>query len=113
MAIGRISVLCSKANPERLGTDLAFDTDLLYLDVTNDRVGINTTSPTQSLQVDNVTINSSQIRSTSGPLDLGAPADLTISGGSNNYVLATDGAGTLSWVDVSTVSSGVTGMTQH
>ena len=111
MAIGRISGAMLKANLERLGTDLAFDTDLLYLDVTNDRVGINTTSPTQSLQVDNVTINSSQIRSTSGPLDLGAPADLTISGGSNNYVLATDGAGTLSWVDVSTVSSGVTGMT--
>ena len=97
MAIGRISGAMLKANLERLGTDLAFDTDLLYLDVTNDRVGINTTSPTQSLQVDNVTINSSQIRSTSGPLDLGAPADLTISGGSNNYVLATDGAGTVSY----------------
>lgn len=111
MAIGRISGAMLKANLERLGTDLAFDTDLLYLDVTNDRIGINTSSPTQSLQVDNVTINSSQIRSTSGPLDLGAPADITISGGTNNYVLSTDGAGALSWVDVSTVSSGVTGMT--
>ncbi len=111
MAIGRISGAMLKANLERLGTDLAFDTDLLYLDVTNDRIGINTSSPTQSLQVDNVTINNSQIRSTSGPLDLGAPADITISGGTNNYVLSTDGAGALSWVDVSTVSSGVTGMT--
>jgi hypothetical protein len=111
MAIGRISGAMLKSNLERLGTDLAFDTDLLYLDVANDRIGINTSSPTQSLQVDNVTIHSSQIRSTSGPLDLGAPTDLTISGGSNNYVLSTDGSGNLSWVDVSTVSTNVTGMT--
>jgi len=111
MAIGRISGAMLKSNLERLGTDLAFETDLLYLDVANDRIGINTSSPTQSLQVDNVTIHSSQIRSTSGPLDLGAPTDLTISGGSNNYVLSTDGSGNLSWVDVSTVSSNVTGMT--
>jgi hypothetical protein len=111
MAIGRISGAMLKSNLERLGTDLAFDTDLLYLDVANDRIGINTSSPTQSLQVDNVTIHSSQIRSTSGPLDLGAPTDLTISGGSNNYVLSTDGSGNLNWVDVSTVSTNVTGMT--
>ena len=78
MAIGRISGAMLKANLERLGSDLAFDTDLLYLDVTNDRIGINTSSPTQSLQVDNVTNNSSQNRSTSGALDLGAPADITI-----------------------------------
>ena len=110
MAIGRISGAMLKANLERLGSDLAFDTDLLYLDVTNDRIGINTSSPTQSLQVDNVTINSSQIRSTSGALDLGAPADITISGGTNNYVLATDGAGTLSWKDASTISGSTTGM---
>ena len=111
MAIGRISGAMLKSNLERLGTDLAVDTDLLYLDVTNNRVGINTATPSQSLQVDNVTIHASQIRSTSGPLDLGAPADLTISGGTNNYVLSTDGAGTLSWKDVSTVSGGITGIT--
>lgn len=111
MAIGRISGAMLKSNLERLGTDLSVDTDLLYIDVTNDRVGINTASPTQSLQVDNVTINASQIRSVSGPLDLGPPSGITISGGTNNYVLATDGAGTLSWVDVSTVAGSVTGMT--
>ena len=110
MAIGRISGAMLKANLERLGTDLAFETDLLYLDVTNDRIGVNTSSPTQSLQVDNVTINNSQIRSTSGALDLGAIADITISGGTNNYVLATDGAGTLSWKDASTISGSTTGM---
>ena len=110
MAIGRISGAMLKANLERLGTDLAFDTDLLYLDVTNNRIGINSSSPTQSLQVDNVTINNSQIRSTSGALDLGAPSDITISGGTNNYVLATDGAGTLTWKDASTISGTTTGM---
>ena len=45
MAIGRISGAMLKANLERLGTDLAFETDLLKLDVTNDRIGINTASP--------------------------------------------------------------------
>ena len=58
MAIGRISGAMLKANPTRLGRDLVFDTDLLSLDVTNARIGINTSYTTQSLQVHNVTINS-------------------------------------------------------
>ena len=96
MAIGRISGAMLKANLERLGTDLAFETDLLYLDVVNDRIGINTNSPSASLQIDNVTINNSQIRSTSGALDLGSsPSDITIGGGGQNQVLTTDGSGNL------------------
>jgi len=101
MAIGRISGAMLKANLERLGTDLAFETDLLYLDVVNDRIGINTNSPSASLQIDNVTINNSQIRSTSGALDLGSsPSDITIGGGGQNQVLTTDGSGNLSWTSV-------------
>ena len=58
MAIGRISGSVLKANLTRNGTDLAFETNLLYLDVTNSRVGIGTSEPTTALQV-NGTITAS------------------------------------------------------
>jgi len=38
MAIGRISGSVLKSNLTRNGVDLAFETNLLYLDVTNSRV---------------------------------------------------------------------------
>jgi len=101
MAIGRISGSMLKSNLERLGADLAVDTDLLYLDVTNNRIGINESTPTKSLHVDNVTIEGSQIRSTSGALDLGANSDISITGGSNGQVLSTDGSGNHTWISVS------------
>jgi len=101
MAIGRISGAMLKANLERLGTDIAFETDLLYIDVVNDRIGINTNSPTKSLQVDNVTIEGRSIRAVGGDLDLGAVEDITITGGGSSQVLTTDGSGNLSWTSVS------------
>ncbi len=52
MAIGRISGSVLKANLTRNGTDLAFETNLLYLDVTNSRIGIGTSSPSTELDVD-------------------------------------------------------------
>ena len=42
MAIGRISGPLLKANLLRDGVDLAFETDLLYLDVINGKVGVKT-----------------------------------------------------------------------
>jgi hypothetical protein len=42
MAVGRITGPLLKANLLRDGVDLAFETDLLYLDVTNGKVGIKT-----------------------------------------------------------------------
>ena len=51
MAIGRISGSVLKSNLTRNGTDLAFETNLLYLDVTNSRVGIGTSEPSTTLQV--------------------------------------------------------------
>ena len=43
MAVGRITGPLLKANLLRDGVDLAFETDLLYLDVINGKVGIKTT----------------------------------------------------------------------
>lgn len=53
MAIGRISGPLLKANLVRDGIDLAFETDLLYLDVNNSRVGVRTASPQYDLDVNN------------------------------------------------------------
>ena len=51
MAIGRISGQMLKANLLRSGTDLAFETNLLVLDVTNSRVGIGTATPSTKLHI--------------------------------------------------------------
>jgi Concanavalin A-like lectin/glucanases superfamily len=55
MAIGRISGPLLKANLLREGVDLAFETDLLYLDVNNMRIGIRTDDPTHDLHVNGTT----------------------------------------------------------
>ena len=60
MAIGRISGSVLKSNLTRNGTDLAFETNLLYLDVTNSRIGIGTSSPTTALDVSG-TVNSTAV----------------------------------------------------
>ena len=51
MAIGRISGQLLKSNLLRAGENLAFETDLLYLDVVNSRVGIKTAAPSTDLDV--------------------------------------------------------------
>lgn len=51
MAIGRISGPMLVPNLERQGINLSFDGNLVYLDVTNRRVGINTTTPNVALDV--------------------------------------------------------------
>ena len=60
MAIGRISGSVLKSNLTRNGVDLAFETNLLYLDVTNSRVGIGTSEPSTALEV-NGTVTASAI----------------------------------------------------
>ena len=51
MALGRISGPLLKQNLLREGVDIAFETDLLYLDVNNNRVGINNGNPQYDLDV--------------------------------------------------------------
>ena len=55
MAVGRISGPLLKANLLRNGVDLAFETDLLYLDVNNLRVGVKTNNPSHDLHVNGTT----------------------------------------------------------
>src|SRR6056300_1303234 len=63
MAVGRISGPLLKANLLRNGVDLAFETDLLYLDVNNNRIGVKTASPSYDVDV-NGTINATNLQAT-------------------------------------------------
>src|SRR6056300_1052864 len=132
MAIGRISGSVLKSNLTRNGTDLAFETNLLYLDVTNSRVGIGTSEPTSelhvngtitassiaglsSLAVDGVTIADNTVKSNASNANLELSANgtgkVSISGllfptsdGSADQFLKTDGSGNVSFATVSTNS---------
>lgn len=98
MAIGRISGSMLKSNLTRNGVDLAFETNILYLDVTNSRVGIGTSSPSTTLQVNGTT-------TTTGLVAGGLTYPTT--DGTANQVLATNGSGVLSF----TSSSSFAGIT--
>lgn len=86
--LGRISGPLLSANLLRDGIDLAFETDLLYIDVVNGRIGVNTDLPnrpltvngtlsTKSLQIDDylevsnsILISSNRIRNLTGVINI-------------------------------------------
>jgi hypothetical protein len=106
MAIGRISGSVLKSNLTRNGVDLAFETNLLYLDVTNSRVGIGTSEPTTTLQVNgtttttglnttNLSIGGTAVTSTAAELNvldgttLGAANELCVVDPTGNFITTT------------------------
>jgi len=107
MAIGKISGPMLQPNLERQGVDLSVDGNVAYFDVTNRRLGVNNSSPTQTLDVEgnvrlgNISILGNAISSDTGKVDLGSISNLTIAGGSLNYVISTDGSGNLVWSQIS------------
>lgn len=98
MAIGRITGSMLHSNLTRHGVDLAFESNILYLDVTNQRVAIGHTSPETALHVNGTTKTTGLI---AGGITYPA-ADGTV-----NQILATNGSGQLSFVNL----SGFTGLT--
>ena len=84
MAVGRISGPLLKANLLHNGVDLAFETDLLYLDVNNSRIGIKTTTPQYELDVNGTTRSTDLI--TTGTAYIG---DVRISGNTIDSVANT------------------------
>ena len=89
--LGRISGKALQPNLVRNGSDLSFrntstDSDLLYVDVNNNRIGINTESPTYDLevisdikttniistaaQIDNILISESKFSTVVGPINI-------------------------------------------
>jgi len=110
MAIARINGPMLNSNLERQGVNLAIDANLVYYDVTSRFVGINTTTPAYPLDVTgnahlgNLYVQGNTITTDSGyKLNLGTISNITINGGSNNYITITDGAGNLSFVDANTL----------
>jgi hypothetical protein len=72
--LGRISGPLLEANLNRLGVDLTFrnynvDDDLLYLEVTNGKVGINKTPVTHKLEVDGTVHTTNLIATTSADIN--------------------------------------------
>jgi len=75
MAVGRISGPLLKENLIRNGVNLAFETDLLYLDVNNQRIGVKTTTPTHEVDVAGTTKTTNLLVETQANL-----ADVIVSG---------------------------------
>ena len=128
MAISKIAGQMLRDTLERDGANLAIsdtasDTPVIFVDIVNSRIGVNNTIPTQALDVvgnitannisspgtlsvtgnvtgNGVTLSANAISAASGKLALGSNANITLSGGSSNYVLITDGTGNLSWSSV-------------
>ena len=109
MALGKISGVMLQTNLLRQGVDLQIDSDLVYFDVTHRRLGIGTTSPTQSLdtpgnaRIANLSILGNTITSNTGKIGLGSISNVVITGGAANYVVITNGSGNLSFVDLNTL----------
>ena len=102
MAIGRITGSVLKSNLTRNGVDLAFETNLLYLDVTNSRVGIGTSEPSTTLQVSG-TVTATSVTSTSAAtLATGSTVgNLTLANGS-----ITDSSGAISFGNENLTTTG-------
>jgi hypothetical protein len=88
--LGRIGGQVLTDNLLRAGVDLAFETDLLYLDVNNNRIGIRDSTPVYTLDVNN-NIYTNELTVTTqaalGNLRINAPNTFTTSvGGIDVYI---------------------------
>jgi hypothetical protein len=111
MAIGRITGQMLFQNLERQGVDLQFDSNLVYLDVTNRRVGINNISPEYSfdssgnVKISNIIIQGNTISSNTGRVNLGNISNVVITGGDTEFILFTDGLGNLSFGNIQNLAA--------
>lgn len=125
MAISKIAGPMLLQNLDRQGVPLQFTTDgstLLYLNFSQNRIGVNTLATTETLTVGgnlslpNLKIDGTTISTTanltlapSGKLNLPVAENIVIPGGNTNYVLTTDGLGNLSWQNPTVVTSSTVG----
>jgi len=111
MAIGKISGVMLKNSLDRQGVNLQIDGNLAQFDVTNRRVGINTTSPQYSLDVNgnaqlgNIVVYNNTITSTTGKIALGSISNVTLTGGSAGSIIYTDGSGNLGYTTLAVLSA--------
>jgi len=92
--LGRIGGQVLTDNLLRAGVDLAFETDLLYLDVTNQRIGINRSVPVYDLDVDSEIVTNNLTVSTQLSIDnivVNSPNTFTTSvGGIDIFIAGSD-----------------------
>jgi hypothetical protein len=128
MSINKISGNILQDNLQR-GSNLSVQGNLVFFDITNTRLGINTNAPTATLNVvgntdiagnisvgnlnfgngiitgtgnitgNGVTLSANAISAQSGLLTLGSNANIKITGGAANYLFTTDGTGNVFWSD--------------
>jgi hypothetical protein len=110
MAIARINGPMLSSNLERQGINLAIDGNLIYADVNNRLVGINTNAPAYPLDIvgnahlGNLYVLGNTITTDPGlKLNLGSVGNIQITGGSADQILYTDGAGNLGFTDINTI----------
>ena len=101
MAIARINGGMLQSNLERNGVNIQIDS-ALYVDVTNNRIGVNNTNPAYTLDltgnahIGNLYVLGNTITAEAGKkLNLGAIGNLVVTGGNGYDVIYTDGAGNL------------------
>lgn len=110
MAINRISGNILQDNLQR-GANLSIQGNLVYVDIDNVRLGVNTSATTHTLTVvgnahiAGIELSGNAISADSGVLALGSNANISITGGSNDFVLTTDGSGNLSWTSPGNLST--------
>jgi hypothetical protein len=91
MAVGRISGPLLKDNLLRNGVNLAFETNLLYLDVVNSRLGVKTTTPQYDLDVNGTTRSTFLYTSTQADIATFTVTGSTISSTSNTITFTPNG----------------------
>ena len=122
MAIGRVAGPLLYSDLDRQGVDLQFSTSnqpLLYLDFANFRAAINAntvnTTATftvngdallSNLHISDTTISSDSdiTLSAAGNVKIGHIDAVKIDGGSQNYIMTTDGLGNLSWENLNVLA---------
>jgi hypothetical protein len=91
MAVGRISGPLLKDNLLRNGVNLSFETNLLYIDVVNSRVGVKTTAPQYDLDVNGTTRSTYLYTTTQADLATFTVTGSTISSSSNTITFTPSG----------------------
>jgi len=105
-SLGRITGQMLNQNLERSGVNLVIDANLTQFDVSNRRVGINTTTPAYTLDVNgnahigNLYILGNTVTSDAGQIKFGSISNINFTGGTSNNVIITDGTGNLSFTNI-------------
>ena len=110
MALARINGPMLQSTLERQGTNLSIVSNVLLsstptviFDVVNNRLGVNTSTPQYTLDVNgnsqlgNIVIYNNTLTSTTGKIALGSIANVTLTGGTPDQIVYTDGAGNLAF----------------